>query len=175
MPSLLRRPLRSALSVAMLLATAVTSAVTVFAAPQVVLDHILVRVNGRIITESDVRAAKALKLVDDTTSDANVQIALENRLLILEEIARSAPLPPQTTEEVDRRRAEWEASLGGAAKAESQLGDRTMSASAVDAWLRDDLRIRAYLSRQFGSLPESDRASATADWLGRLRQRAGLD
>lgn len=142
---------------------------------QIVLDHTLAHVNGHIITESDVRQARVLKLVADTTSDAAIQRALEDRTLILEEIARTAtPLPPQTEAAFDARLREWQASLGGETRASGLLGDRTMSESGVEAWLRDDLRIRAYLARQFGSLPETDRTKTTSDWLGRLRQRAGL-
>ncbi len=66
---LLQRALRSTFGVAMLLSATAAPPITLVAAPQVVLDRILARVNGRIITESDVRAARVLKLVDDTTSD----------------------------------------------------------------------------------------------------------
>jgi hypothetical protein len=44
-------------------------AATVGPVTQVELDRIVSRVNGRMITESDVRRARVLKLVDDTGSD----------------------------------------------------------------------------------------------------------
>jgi hypothetical protein len=49
-----------------------------------------------------------------------------------------------------------------------------MSEEDLQSWLRDDLRIRAYLRRQFGMLPEADRARATSEWIARLRQRADV-
>jgi hypothetical protein len=116
-----------------------------------------------------VRQARALRLVDDTSSDAAARRELENRWLVLAEIARAAPLPPATDADLAARRAEWQAGLGGRA------GSAAMSDAEVQGWLRDDLRIRAYLSRQFGMLPEADRGRARSEWLNRLRQRAELD
>ena len=136
---------------------------------QIELDRIVSRVNGRIITQSDVRQARALKLVDDTSSDDAARRALENRWLILAEIARGAPLPPASAGELAARRSEWQAS--GLA----DPGSAGMADPELQTWLRDDLRIRAYLARQFGMLPESDRARARAEWLTRLRQRAELE
>jgi hypothetical protein len=49
-----------------------------------------------------------------------------------------------------------------------------MSPADLDSWLRDDLRIRAYLRRQFGMLGDAERAQGMAEWLARLRQRADL-
>jgi hypothetical protein len=134
---------------------------------QVELDRIVSRVAGRIITLSDVRQARELRLVEDTSSDAAAVRALENRWLILGEIGRAAPLPPASEAEMAARRAEWQAAAGGRAAAMSDVD--------VQAWLRDDLRIRAYLDRQFGMLPEGERGRARAEWIGRLRQRAELD
>ena len=61
---------------------------------QTELDHIVSRVNGRIITQSDVNQARLLRLVPDASSDDAVRVALENRLLILGGIARGNALPP---------------------------------------------------------------------------------
>lgn len=138
-------------------------------ARQVELDRIVSRVSGRIITQSDVRQARALKLVDDTSSDAATQKALENRWLILAEIARGAPLPPASAAELAARRSEWQASAG------ADPGAAGLPEAELQTWLRDDLRIRAFLLRQFGMLPEPDRTRARAEWLTRLRQRAELE
>jgi hypothetical protein len=134
---------------------------------QVELDRIVSRVAGRIITLSDVRQARESRLVEDTSTDAATIRALENRWLILGEIGRGAPLPPASDAELAARRAEWQAAAGGRATG--------MSDADIQAWLRDDLRIRAYLNRQFGMLPEGERGRARAEWIGRLRQRAELD
>ena len=49
-----------------------------------------------------------------------------------------------------------------------------MTEEELESWHRDDLRIRAFLDRQFGGLDTAARASATAAWFTRLRQRADL-
>ena len=49
-----------------------------------------------------------------------------------------------------------------------------MNDADLDRWLRDDLRIQAYLRRQFGMLGEADRRRAQDEWVARLRQRADL-
>ncbi len=49
-----------------------------------------------------------------------------------------------------------------------------MSARDLHAWQRNDLRIQMYLDGRFGSLAPNQRATRTAEWLGDLRQRAGL-
>lgn len=139
---------------------------------QVEVDRIVSRVDGRVITSSDIRQARALRLVDDSSSDDAVQRALENRSLILNELSRAAPLAPTTDDDVNARRGEWLASLGG--DPGPLLQQTGMSQADLDAWIRDDVRIRAYLRRQFGMLNDGERSRAAADWVARLRQRAGL-
>lgn len=141
---------------------------------QTELDRIVSRVNNRIITQSDIRQARLLRLVDDTSSDDSTRRALEERTLILSEIARVAPLPPGTDSDLATRRREWEASVGGAGRVPELLKQTSMNEASLDIWLRDDVRIQMHLKRQFGSLPEADRARAVSEWMQRLRQRAGL-
>jgi hypothetical protein len=136
------------------------------AGTQIELDRILSRVGGRIVTQSDVRQARDLRLVEDTSSDEAVRRALEDRWLILNEIGR-APVASPSDEDVAARRNLWEARGG--------RPDGGMDDTAVQAWLRDDLRISAFLDRQFGSLPEAERGRARDEWLARLRARADLD
>lgn len=143
------------------------------ASAQVELDRIVSRVSGTPITRSDVRQARQLKLIPETENDDAALRGLENRLLILAELARAAPLDPVTDAELSARRREWEGALGSTNVA-GALADNGMNEAALQSWLRDDCRIRAYLKRQFSALPEPDRVRATADWLARLRQRGGL-
>jgi hypothetical protein len=137
------------------------------------LDRILGEVNNRIITSSDVRQARVLHLVPDVSSDETVRRALEERLLILGEISRGAPVAV-TDVEVAARRAAWEARAGGRDRAAALAADAGMSEPALQTWMRDDARIQAYLQHQFGAMPDPQRPRATTDWLLRLRQRAGL-
>lgn len=143
-------------------------------AAQIEIDRIVSRVGGRIVTQSDIRQARALGLVDETSSDESTQRALETRLLILHELNRAAPLPPASPADLEARRAEWSASLGGEGRAQGLLRQGGMSEGDLDGWLRDDLRIHAYLRRQFGMLGDAERHRAMEDWLARLRQRADL-
>jgi len=147
--------------------------VTSAPAAQVELDRILGEVNSRIITETDVRQARALQLVDDVSSEASARRALEERILVLGEITRSAPVVV-TDADLEGRRTAWETRVGGADRARAMLAGAGMSEAALQTWLRDDARIQAYLKRQFGVVPDADRSRATSDWLLRLRQRAGL-
>ena len=138
------------------------------------LDHVLARVNGRLVTASDVRQARMLRLVDDDSSDAAIQHALEDRWLILGEMSRREPVLPPSAQAIADRRAARVARLGGAAAVPKLLADAGMSDKAYESWLADDLRIEGFLAVQFGSTAEADRAKAQTDWLARLRQRAGL-
>ena len=162
----------------LLLVGAIACAAGLLAVPrmaqaQVEVDRVVSRVSGRVITLSDVRQASMLHLVGDTSSDDAVLRALENRLLILDELSRAAPLPPATDEDLGARRSEWLAALGGAdagaLRVRAGMGEADLS-----AWMRDDVRINAYLRRQFGMLTGPEREKATADWVARLRQRADL-
>ena len=137
------------------------------AGAQASLDRLVSRVNGVAITASDVSQARALKLVSDTSSDAACQRDLENRILILSEVSRGAALDPIDDAAVAAHRRSWEASLGG--PADQLMAKSDMSERALQTWLRDDLRIRAFVQRQFG-----DRSAAMTDWVKRLRERAGL-
>ena len=152
----------------------VVLAVRAVVSAQTELDRIVARVNNRIITQSDVRQARMLHLVDDTSSDDATRRALENRILILGDLARSSGLPPTTGDDLSAQHRQWEERVGGRGRSTQLLGEAGMSEKGLDAWLSDDLRIRAYLQRQFGALPEADRSRAADDWIARLRQRAGL-
>jgi hypothetical protein len=141
---------------------------------QVEIDRIVSRVSGRLVTQSDIRRAQMLKLVDAIASDEATQRALETRLLVLHELNRAAPLPPSSEADVDARRTEWLASVSGDGPTPELLRRGNMSEGDLEEWLRDDLRIRAYLRRQFGMLGDAERSRAVDDWLARLRQRADL-
>lgn len=143
-------------------------------AAQTELDRIVARVNNRIITRSDIRQARLLQLVEDTSSDEATRRALENRILILSDMSRSTGLPPTTGDDLSRRRTQWDAKIGGSGRGRQLLGEAGMSEKGLDAWLGDDLRIQSYLDRQFGGIPEGDRRRAAAEWIDRLRLRAGL-
>jgi hypothetical protein len=141
---------------------------------QTELDRVVVRVGGRAITRSEIRLARALKLVGDSSSDEACQRQLEDRLLALGEVTRLLAGVTVGDDAVAARRTQWEQGLGGGDPARKLLAQYEMSDAELSTWFRDDLRVATYLDRQFGTLPAADRAKATSDWFARLRQRADL-
>ena len=144
-------------------------------AAQTELDRVVGRVNNKIITQSDIQQARLLKLVEDTSSDEATRRGLEDRLLILAEIDRaSAGRGAGADADFLAKRSAWETSLGGRGRVAELVGRTSLGENGLDAWLRDDVRIDAYVKRQFGNLPDAERRRAVGDWVARLRQRAGL-
>jgi hypothetical protein len=141
------------------------------ASAQAEIDRLLVKVNGAVLMSSDIRQARALKLVADISSDAAVERALENRLLMVAEVNRLST-PPAADDQVADRRRQWQSSVGG--EADALLQRHGMSAGALDAWFRDDLRVDSYVKQTFGDQSDPAKARAAAAWVDRLRARAGL-
>lgn len=153
----------------------------------VVLDAIVVTVNGQVITASDVRAATHL-FRGQGRAPADRVAALIDRALMLDEVERASPgmLPP---DQVEARRREVEASLGAATLAMLATRD-AMTEPRLRAWLRDDLRIEAYLTQRFAAAaqptdeevasffatnaPRFTQAGAPADDAAIARARAAL-
>jgi hypothetical protein len=160
--------MRNSLSTAMVVAGL---AAGVSAAGAQEIDRLLVRVNGAVLMQSDIRQARALKLVPDTGSDEATQRALENRLLMLGEVSRGGPVAVDDGE-LNARRSRWAASVGP--DADAQLARHGMTRASLDAWLRDDARVEAYVRQTFGDPADPAKARSVAAWVDRLRQRAGL-
>jgi len=135
--------------------------VSAAAAQQVKLEAIIKRVNDDFVTLIDVRQARLLKLIDPVTgTDNDVAMRLVERKLELAEVSRAAPREI-TAQALQAKRREWEATLGGANVA--QLLQRAgMSDEQLEAWLRDDLRIRAYGDQVFGAESVPTRAQMLA-------------
>jgi hypothetical protein len=128
---------------------------------QVKLEAILKRVNYDFVTLIDVRQARLLKLVDPVTgTDDDVAMRLVERKLELAEVSRAASKEVAPAARQARRR-EWEATLGGANVPEL-LRRAGMSEAALETWLGDDLRIRAYVEQVFGALAVPTRAQMLA-------------
>jgi hypothetical protein len=134
------------------------------AAAQVEVDRTLSRVGAAVITASDVDQARRVRLVRDTSSDAATLRALEDRLLILQEVGRGAQTEVSDDAVAARRRelAPDAAKISG------------LSEQALTAWCRDDVRVQMFMERRFASMSGADRDKAISEWIGRLRQRAGL-
>lgn len=143
------------------------------AAAPVELDRIVSTVHTTKIWQSDIRQARMLKLCPSADTDDAILAELQNRALMLAEAGRAQPYEP-TAEEVTARRREWESALGAGAGLDALLLRAGMSPRDLQAWHRDELRLRKYLDQRFGSLPAAQRTARTRDWIADLRQRAGL-
>ncbi len=112
----------------------------------VVLDAVVVTVNGQVITASDVRAAAHL-LGAQGRVPADPVAALVDRALMLDEVDRASPsaLPDA---QVEARRLQVEAALDASARGQLATRD-AMTDDRLRAWLRDDLRIEAYVAQRF--------------------------
>ena len=138
------------------------------------LDRVVTTVHSTKIWKSDVRQARMLKLCDRSAeSDDAIVTELQNRVLMLAEVARGQASEP-TADQLATRRREWEQALGAGDGLDSLMARAGMSSRDLHAWLRDDLRIRNYVDQRFGALPPTQRTTRVKDWVADLRQRAGL-
>jgi hypothetical protein len=138
---------------------------------QVEIDRTLSTFSGQAVTTGDVRRARVLKLMPVTTSDEAIQTALENRRLMLLEIAR-IPQPDPTAAEKAAQRRIWEERLGAGANVAALLAQAGMSAAMLETWMAEEARIDKYQAQRFGSASEP--AAAVNTWIQGLRRKAGL-
>jgi hypothetical protein len=147
--------------------------VAVSAQQPIELDRTLQRVYDAAIMASDVREARLLKLVPEAAAgDDAVQRALENRLLILHEMARLQPVDPGR-DLVAGRKQQWEAAWPPADLAAIKKKCGTTE-QALDAWFRSDLQMTAFLNERFGQPGDPAREAKINAWIADLRKRANL-
>ena len=134
------------------------------------LDRTVALVGGEAITLSDVRAAMALRLVEDPQATiADVTSRLVDRALILREVQRYAPPAPAESaieERLDRIREQINAPLA------PLLARHGFTEIRLRAWVRDDLRSQAYLEQRFASASLPSDAEVAAAY---TRQREEFD
>jgi len=132
-------------------------AAAALSAQQVKIESILKYVNDDFVTTLEVRQARLLDLVDPASkTDDEIAMRIIERRLELAEIKRVAPRDPAPPA-VQARRAEWEATLGGANVA-NLLREAGMSEVNLTNWLRDDVRIQTYEEQVFGARATPTRA-----------------
>jgi hypothetical protein len=123
-----------------------------------VIDRVMAVVDGHLITMSDVRAIKVLGLLDPSSPASTVEAGrdpivehLVDRVLVLEEVERYAPAPPDD-KAVDARLASIAQANGSTATIEDRLRTLGLSQAWLRQWATDSLRIRAYVDQRFGSV-----------------------
>lgn len=120
-----------------------------------VIDRVLAIVDGTLVTLSDVRTAVVLQLVA-VSEDRALESGLErwiDRLLVLQEVERFAPPEPDPAI-VDVRLADVLSRLGPPDERRRQLEALGVSEVWLRDWVRDDLRIQAYIDQRFSGTLE---------------------
>lgn len=144
------------------------AAVPTAGAQQELVERTLAIVGGSAITLSDVRTAMALGLIE--TNDVAVATeGLVQRALILREVERYAPPEPDAAQVEDRLQDIRQRLDAPQVAAVLEAGG--FSESRLRAWLRDDLRIAAYLNQRFAADGPERRQSLIEDWVADLRRR----
>ena len=131
----------------------VAAASPAFAQSGELIERTMAIVGGQVITLTDVRTAVALGLVEngsDGSTDAAVT-RLIDRLLVLREVQRYLPPEPeeaQIDEALDRIRSRFTS----AEQFTATLDLGGFNDIRLRAWLRDDVRIAAYLGQRFAAV-----------------------
>ena len=117
------------------------------------IDRVLAVVDGQIVTLSDVRAALRLGLVPPDVSDDPVQAGLRrliDRRLMLVEVDRYAPDEPSPGA-IEAGVASVRGRFKDAQAFEDALKQSPMTPDVLRRYIRDSLRIDAYLEQRFSS------------------------
>lgn len=172
----------SVTSAVILTAALLTCFMTMLHAQGEIIDRVLAVVGGEVITQSDVDGAMTLGLVPTAAGpfgpaqgrQAERSVALDRlieRVLMLGEVRRYAPPDPDATA-IEQRLQAIRARFSSAAAWTQALATCGTDEARLREFVRDDLRIQAYLNERFAS-PEPERRNAMiADWLTGLRRRA---
>jgi hypothetical protein len=141
-----------------------------------IIDRVLAVAGDAVILASDVRAARDLGLVPPTGAadpDRAVLTSLVDRALMLDEVDRYAP-PEPSTADIDRAFAEIRDRAGSLNALNAILAKAGMDERELREVLRQNLRIRNYLTQRFsGDSPERVQ-SAIGAWVLGLRRRADI-
>ncbi len=154
----------------------VALALAVVAAPASaeIIDRVMAVVGVQVITLSDAQAAVRLGLVssgEDADALAAAVERLVDRVLMLVEVNRYAP-PEPAQEAIAARVAAVRAALPGDRFA-AALATTGFSETRLREFLRDELRIEAYLDQRFAGAADR-RRTLIAEWLDSLRRRAEI-
>ena len=128
------------------------------------IERTLAIVGGQAVTLSEAETARALGLIevaDDPDVVGAVAAKLVDRLLVLREVQRYVPPEPALTE-IDARLAAVSRRFSTADEFARTLDAGGFSEARLREWIRDDLRIAAYLGQRFAAVgvPSNDEVSA---------------
>jgi parvulin-like peptidyl-prolyl isomerase len=146
-----------------------------------IIDRVLAVVTGEVITQSDVDGAIALGLVpaagrplgpaQGRKDERSVALdRLIERALMLNEVRRYAPPEPNEAA-IDQRLQTIRQRFSSPAALDEALATFGTDEARLREFVRDDLRIQAYLDERFASPEPGRRNAMIADWLTGLRRR----
>lgn len=117
-----------------------------------VIDRVLATVGGSLVLQSDVAAVSRFGLITPPPGIDPVQWTLDRlieRRLMLTEVERYAPPEPDRTL-VDARMQAIDERIGSGEKLDAITRETGMTVEQLRRYVRDDLRIEAYLQQRFG-------------------------
>ncbi len=139
------------------------------------IDRVVAVVGGHVIMLSDVSAARELGL-ESAEAGPDAERAMLSRLidrqLMLAEVDRYAP-PEPAAEAVDRGLAAVRGRFPTSTAFDAVLARYGIDEKHVREWIRQDLRIDAYLEQRF-TPADPRRTTLIADWLNGLRRRGDI-
>jgi hypothetical protein len=142
-----------------------------------IIDRVLAVAGGQVIMLSDVTAALDFGLVSGDGADDRIGAALAkliNRSLVLVEANRYAP-PEPGDDAVDRELAGVRGRFPSPSAYEAALQRSGLTEAQLRATLRDNLRIRTYISQRFtGGEDDPRRQMLIDEWVAGLRQRGDV-
>lgn len=119
-----------------------------------IIDRILATVGSTLILQTDAIAAVRLGFVEVPPRHPDpLQWALDRlveRRLMLIEVERYGP-PEPSLADIDARMAQIDAAIGSGERLDAILREAGLSAGQLRVWVRDELRLEAYLRQRFGA------------------------
>ena len=118
-----------------------------------VIDRILATVSGGLILQTDAVAVVRLGFVPVPDRRDPLQWAMDRlieRRLMLIEVDRYGP-PEPALEEIDRRVQAIDERIGSGTRLDEILRETGLTVEQLRLYVRDDLRIEAYIQQRFGA------------------------
>ncbi len=160
-----------------------------------IIDRVLAILPGQIITQSDVRAALDLGLVEVSDSDDRMVAgvsAVIDRMLMLNEVRRVVP-PEPSRAAIEARVARIRERFDSPASLAGVLDASGIDETMLGVYAADDLRLASYLDERFSAasqptdeevrqagegsrqrLTDERRRSLILAWVSELRRRADI-
>lgn len=118
-----------------------------------IIDRVLATVGGALILQSDAVAAARLGFIDLPAQGDRLQWALdrliERRLMLIEVDRYAPPEPPRAL--LDERMQEIDKRIGSGERLDAILRETGFSLEQLRLFVRDNLRIEAYVQQRFGT------------------------